>query len=101
MAISRCTGVKNLTLYDYEEPNAADNNSSTYFKTKIENHKKQDQEAKREINKNTYVTVDRFFEQIGKICPNGNKADLDYQFQGDSVTSNITADRICNSQAHT
>ena len=75
MAISRCTDLNNVTLYDYEEPNDDDNTISTCFKKQIENYKKQDKEAKRKINKDTYVTVEWFFEQIGKICPICNKED--------------------------
>ena len=62
---------------------------------------KKDKEAKRKIPKDNYINVEWFFDNIGKICPICQKEDLNYEINDGNVTSNITADRLCNDQLHT
>ena len=40
------------------------------------------------------------FDNIGEICQFCQKEDLYYEINDGNVTSNITADRLCNDQPH-
>jgi hypothetical protein len=70
-----------------------------YFKNKIENYKKQDRSAKRKINKETYINVKWFLDNLGKQCIYCNEV-LDYSVEDNKIVCNLTADRKNNNQPH-
>ena len=99
VAISRCTDLNNVTFYDYDEAEERDLLLEDYFKNKIENYKKQDRSAKRKINKDNYINVKWFLDNLGKQCIYCNEV-LGYSVEDDKVACNLTADRKNNNQPH-
>ena len=73
-----------------------------YLKLKIDFYKKQDNDAKRAINKDKYIDLEWFTDQINNhercsLCCNSYYMVLD---DHNNVLCNITADRVCNDIGH-
>ena len=101
VAITRATDLNNVYFYDYKEDNSlSDTLINSYFERKIAGYIKQDLQAKRTINKDNFVNVEWLNNCINQTCRYCNTdlyIDLD---NNDYITSNITANRINNKEAH-
>ena len=73
-----------------------------YFNQKVQGYKQQDKKAGRHYNNKGYVDPEWFKIQYKnhKGCPLCNKLFEVSILEDNKVTSNITADRIDNKQAH-
>ena len=74
-----------------------------YLSFKIENYKKQDLEAKRDIKNKDYIDVEWLIDQMNvnthcKLCMNKYYCVLDNK---NDVICNITVDRLQNDEVHT
>ena len=65
---------------------------------KVENYKKQDPKARRELPQN-FIAPEWFNEQFGKTCPGCGDC-LRFDIIGGRVDSNLTADRLDNDECH-
>lgn len=99
VAISRCTDLNNVSFHEYAE---SDDNvllQSDYFNKRIEGYKKQDREAKRKINKDNYVNVQWFLDNLGNHCMYCNEI-FEFECEDGNITCNLTADRKRNDLDH-
>jgi hypothetical protein len=101
VAITRATDLNQVYFYDYKEDNTLTNAIiKAYFDKKINGYKKQDQEAKRTINKEQFVNQEWLMTCINQRCFSCN-IDLFVDVSSNGYChSNITADRLDNSSAH-
>ena len=99
VAISRCTDLNNVSFHEYAE---SDDNvllQSDYFNKRIEGYKKQDREAKRKINKDNYVNVQWFLDNLGNHCMYCNEI-FEFECEDGNIICNLTADRKRNDLDH-
>jgi hypothetical protein len=104
VAITRATDLNNVYFYEYKENNDLyDTLINSYFERKIAGYIKQDLQAKRTINKDNFVNIEWLTSCINQTC-RGKKCnntilyvDID---SNDYISSNITANRINNQEAH-
>ena len=101
VAITRATDLNNVYFYKYTENNDLYNTIiKSYFQKKINGYEKQDQQAKRTYDKNNFVNIKWLMSCINQPCSNCN-TDLYIDVNSNGYCqSNITADRIDNSNAH-
>jgi hypothetical protein len=98
-AVTRATELKNVFFYiaggsgDYDESVL-----DRYLRKKVDNYKKQDLQHGRPITDN-FVTEAWLKSQFGKVC--GDCGDcLRFDIKDGRVESNLTADRVDNSECH-
>jgi hypothetical protein len=97
-AITRATDLNNIWFYDYSEEVNDLPVLKSYFKKKIEGYKQQDKKDQRKCSDN-YVSVDWLMKCVNKPCQQCG-CNLEYNIKSNVTTSNITAQRIDNSQDH-
>jgi hypothetical protein len=98
-AITRATELKHVYFYTYVEPELNNKLIMSYFERKVKGYASQDREANREISKDNYINAAWLNSCINKCCVEcGN--DCYFSFDTSYTESNITADRIDNSQDH-
>ena len=99
VAVSRCTDLNNVTFSNYIEDENTNDALIKYFKNKVENYKKQDKKAKRQIDENNYINIEWMFENINTVCSHCEDV-LEYEVAEGKVISNFTAHRPDCTQAH-
>jgi hypothetical protein len=101
-AITRATDLNMVMFYEYEESEEEENKKmkklKTYFQKKVDRYKAQDKQAKRPLSKD-YVNVDWLMKCVGVPCSNCQCC-LEYDFDADAVSSNISAQRVDNKLDH-
>ena len=97
-AITRADNWNNVYFYDYEEPEFNENLIKTYFNKKILGYRSQDKEAGRTLS-NNYITVDWLMSCEKQLCTYCSRP-FHVNFDNGNITTNITADRICNDIDH-
>ena len=98
-AITRATELKNVYFYNYVEPELNTKLIMSSFERKIKGYASQDREANREISKDNYINAAWLKSCINKRCSECNNG-FYFKFDTGYTESNITADRIDNSQDH-
>ena len=103
-AITRCTQLKNVTIFlnsESEIRNLSYGRNCLYFNTKIDNYKRQDNNAKRKFENENFINLD-WIQQ--KLQENKNctycKTPFHKYIEDGKVICNITADRINNALPH-
>ena len=71
----------------------------SYFERKIKGYASQDREANREISKDNYINAAWLRSCINKRCSECNNG-FYFKFDTGYTESNITADRLDNTQDH-
>ena len=71
----------------------------TYFKNKIMNYEEQDKKAGKRCRRWGYVDVDFLMNLMNTQCENCNEP-LVIDFEDGKVSSNISCQRVNNSQSH-
>ena len=101
VAITRATDLSQVYFYNYKEDTKVSNTCiASYFQKKVLQYMKQDKEANRNIERESYITVTWLKNCINRYCHNCHS---DFYINVDDngmVKSNITADRINNSEGH-
>lgn len=108
-AITRATDLTNIQIFKQSESEIArlmESRIAQYFKWKVEGYKKQDKAKNREWKANEYISYKWFCDQfiaLGEhrqceICSSPYES---YINEDGKCISNVTADRIDNSKAHT
>lgn len=107
-AITRATDLDNVNIFvhsDTEVDNMARSKRKQYWEHKVENYKKQDQNAGRAFEKDKFIDADWIKEAYSKLpvkacsCCRTPYETVIEQGTG-TVTSNLTVDRIDNDLAH-
>jgi hypothetical protein len=103
-AVTRATSLDNVYFYEYAEDEFNTDLITSHFKRKVENYKEQDitrsnDKIPKDILKR-YVTAEWLMECVNKFCPICNN-ELYINFKDGNTYTNITADRIDNTQYHT
>ena len=104
-AITRARDLSKITFFEHSKDEIKRLERARmlqYLKLKIDFYKKQDNDAKRLINKDKYIDVEWFTDQINNhercsLCCNSYYMVLD---DHNNVLCNITADRVCNDIGH-
>jgi hypothetical protein len=100
VAITRARKLDNVYFYDgLESPEFNQELVYNYFNKKIQNYKKQDKAAGRDINSGEYVSADWFMDKFHNKCHHC-KNNFNFDFNRGMVSTDITADRINNELAH-
>ena len=99
-AVTRATELKNVFFYNPKEASADYDEEvlDKYLNKKVDNYKKQDYNHGRPLTDN-YVTADWIKSQFGKTC-NGCGDCLRFEIKDGKVESNLSADRVDNSECH-
>jgi hypothetical protein len=97
-AITRTTDLNKGYIYDGKVESEDVKLINNYFNNKIENYKKQDLKARRNIG-NNYVNVEWLNSCLGKACNCGEIFEITNN--KNVISSNITANRIDNELSHT
>ena len=88
-----------VIFYSYQEVQEKEELLDKYLQGKVERYKQQDKKADRDIHTDSYITADWLKKAYGSRC--GNCGDcLTYTIKGNTVASNLTAQRIDNDVAH-
>ena len=72
---------------------------SKYLELKVHHYRRQDKEAKRDLDVENYVTPQWLFDQFGKQCCDCGDC-FRFDIKGNTVESNLTADRIDVDECH-
>jgi hypothetical protein len=88
-----------VSFYQYNEAYENTKILNDYLGRKVERYKIQDRKANRDINEENYITIDWLKNAFGRPC--GSCGDcLAYSIKGNTVESNLTAQRIDNASGH-
>jgi hypothetical protein len=102
VAITRATELDNVYFYNCQfDKEFHQKLIHSYFERKIRKYKSQDRESRGCPNRkfNNHVNVDWFMKAAPKRCCNCH-CNFDISFDTGNTYSNITADRLDNSQDH-
>ena len=99
VAISRATSLDKVKFFHGECDTFNEQLVERYFKGKISNYMEQDKKAKREINKDNYITVNWLKDNLGKCCRECKSA-FNISIRNCSVISDLTANRKDNDIGH-
>ena len=70
-----------------------------YFTRKVENYRQQDKKANGSIDDASFITKEWHMSCVGKSC--GSRGDgLAYNRWHGRIECNLTAQRVCNNEAH-
>ena len=104
-AIARVQQLQNITYFEHsgvEIKRLEDSKLKQFLKLKIEGYKKQDIDAKRIINKQSFIDAEWLFDQVNKndacaLCNSRYYCVLDDK---NDVKCNISVDRLNNDVGH-
>jgi 5-methylcytosine-specific restriction endonuclease McrA len=102
-AVTRATELRNVMFYSGRTANHTMQDErilDKYLIAKVAHYRKQDRDAGRKINQETYVTPEWLKAQYGKNCSSCGDC-LTFEIRGNQVVSNLTADRFGNGLDHT
>ena len=104
-AITRSTDLNNITYFEHPENEIKRLESSRvkqYIQLKIDSYKKQDADAKRKINKDKFINIQWFLDEIeqNKRCCLCNIPYYMVLDENNEIMCNITADRFNNDISH-
>ena len=104
-AITRVRDLNNITYFEHsdnEVQTLEDSRLKQYLKLKIDGYKKQDIEAKRCINKEMFIDINWFCDQVKTHdrCPMCNYKYYYVIDERNDIRCNISVDRLDNSLAH-
>ena len=98
-AVTRATELKNVVFHSGKGQTYDEKALDRYLEFKVAQYKKQDKEAKRKINHETFITPQWLKDQFGKACPGCGDC-LSFEIKAGKVESNLTADRFDNDLDH-
>ena len=104
-AITRVRDLNNITYFEHSDNEVQaleDSRLKQYLKLKIDGYKKQDIEAKRCINKEMFIDINWFCDQVKTHdrCPMCNYKYYYVIDERNDIRCNISVDRLDNSLAH-
>jgi hypothetical protein len=104
-SITRVRDLKNITFFEHSDDEVhrlEDAKLKQFLKLKIDGYKRQDIEAKRKIDKEHFVDVDWFNNQISRCdhCPLCNCNFYIVTDERNDIRCNISIDRLCNDVSH-
>ena len=87
-----------MFFYDYDESKENEKEMIQYFTRKVEKYKKQDKKANRPIDDSSFITKEWLMSCVGKACESCGDC-LTYSRSPRKLDCNLTAQRVCNSEA--
>ena len=98
-AVTKATDLKQVYFYDYGESAENERDMIPYFTKKVDNYRQQDKKANRSIDGANCITKEWLMSCVGKSC--GLCGDsLTYSRSHGRIDCNLTAQRVCNNEAH-
>ena len=100
-SVTRATDFKRIKFFRYAEDEDSKSKRvvEQYFKNKISSYLEQDAKAGRDVSNGNYVDEDFLMDLMNTQCQNCNEP-LTIDFDEGRIVSNITCQRLDNSQSH-
>lgn len=99
-AITRARDLNRVKFYQNDVGGEiTDYEINQYLNKKIQGYRKQDRDAKRKIDEETYINIEWLRDRMNKSCSNCGEEFLIEKERG-SIISNLTAQRLNNSRCH-
>ena len=88
-----------MLFYDYDESAEKGRDMIQYFTRKVETYRQQGKKANRSIDDANFITKEWLMSCVGKACGSCG-ACLTFSRSHGTIDCNLTAQRVCNSEAH-